>query len=95
MSELEVVWTQAMETAAAKAAARPPQAQLRERDSVEVVAFFVESHPDCSAKNIVVGTKLSHSTVNDALFRLKRSARVVSTNRGGPYDPMTWRVVGE
>lgn len=94
MSDLEVVWTQAMETAHAKAAARPPEHRPGPVPQ-DVVAIWVEMHPDKTTAQIVEGTGLSPQIVGDALFRMKRSGRVTSTggNRAWPRTPSRWRVV--
>lgn len=89
--EYVVSWTQTMATEAAKERQREATRQHKP-DSNEIVALFVESHPDRTTAEIVAGTGLGSMVVGDALFRLKRQGRVTGGKRAWPCTPTRWKV---
>lgn len=94
VSSLEVVWTQAEETAQAKAEQRPPARRQEGPTRAERIAFWLETHPDAMALNISAATGIGIKETSTILRKLTLDGRIVASGRNEwPRRPFTWKVV--
>ncbi len=91
-----VVWTQADETARAKAQQRPAPVRLRDEPMVEARALVyrcLEMHPDLTRADVAVVTGLSIDTAYAAIRWLADRGQISQRGlRSHNTDPVRWSV---
>lgn len=97
MTELEVAWSQAIETESVKAQQRPASvkpAVSAHRAAADTVAAYLEDNPGATMRGVHDATGLSLQQVNAALYFLLKHGRVEQSHRqrDARFRPVQWRI---